>query len=107
MSVLITGASGGLGGAVCQAFLDQGSKVIGAARSWQATMPYPTLAVDLATAAGCEEMVKQALTHGPIDALIHLVGGFGGGAMVAETHDETWDEMMNVNLRTAFCVMRA
>jgi NAD(P)-dependent dehydrogenase (short-subunit alcohol dehydrogenase family) len=52
-------------------------------------------------------MVKQALEHGPIDALVHLVGGFAGGSPVAETTDETWDSMMNVNLRAAFCCIRA
>ena len=52
-------------------------------------------------------MVKQALEHGPMDALVHLVGGFAGGSGVAETSDETWDGMMNLNLRTAFCCMRA
>jgi NAD(P)-dependent dehydrogenase (short-subunit alcohol dehydrogenase family) len=39
--------------------------------------------------------------------LVHLVGGFAGGAGVAETSDETWDKMMNINLRTAFCCIRA
>lgn len=52
-------------------------------------------------------MVKQALEHGPLDALVHLVGGFAGGSGVAETSDETWDNMMDVNLRTAFCCIRA
>ena len=52
-------------------------------------------------------MVKQALQHGPVDALVHLVGGFSGGSPLTETSDQTWDGMMNLNLRTAFCAMRA
>jgi NAD(P)-dependent dehydrogenase (short-subunit alcohol dehydrogenase family) len=52
-------------------------------------------------------MVKQALEHGPLDALVHLVGGFSGGSPLTETSDQTWDGMMNLNLRTAFCAMRA
>ncbi len=52
-------------------------------------------------------MVEQALEHGPIEALVHLLGGFGGGQAVAETSDKTWDGMMNLNLRAAFCAMRA
>lgn len=107
MSVLITGASGGLGNAVCQAFLDAGSTVIGAALTWHGAMPFLTLSVDLATPQGCEEMVRQALEHGPIDALVHLVGAFGGGAPVAQTDDQTWDAMMNVNLHAAFYSIRA
>ena len=38
---------------------------------------------------------------------MHLVGGFAGGSRVAETSDETWDKMMNINLRAAFCCIRA
>jgi NAD(P)-dependent dehydrogenase (short-subunit alcohol dehydrogenase family) len=41
-----------------------------------------------------------------IDALLHLAGGFAGGA-VHETEDGVWDQMMNVNLRSAFHIFRA
>lgn len=107
MNVLITGASGGLGTAVCQEFLASGAKVIGVDRGWKAAAPFATISADVSTAEGCESMVKQALEHGPLDALVHLVGGFAGGSGVAETSDETWDKMMNLNLRTAFCCIRA
>jgi NAD(P)-dependent dehydrogenase (short-subunit alcohol dehydrogenase family) len=107
MSVLITGANGGLGTAVSKAFQDTGATVIGVARSWTESVPFVTLSVDLTTAEGCDAMVEQALAHGPIDALVHILGGFGGGQPVAETSDKTWDGMMTLNLRAAFCAMRA
>jgi NAD(P)-dependent dehydrogenase (short-subunit alcohol dehydrogenase family) len=107
MNVLITGASGGLGTAVCQEFLASGAKVIGVAREWKAPAPFATISADVSTAEGCESMVKQAMEHGPLGALVHLVGGFAGGSGIAETSDETWDKMMNVNLRAAFCCIRA
>jgi NAD(P)-dependent dehydrogenase (short-subunit alcohol dehydrogenase family) len=107
MNVLITGANGGLGTAVCQEFLTSGAKVIGVARGWKAPASFATISADVSTAEGCESMVKQALEHGPLDALVHLAGGFAGGSGVAETSDETWDKMMNINLRTAFCCIRA
>ena len=44
---------------------------------------------------------------GDVDALIHVMGGFAGGTPVAETGEETWDQMMTVNLRSAFLVFRA
>jgi NAD(P)-dependent dehydrogenase (short-subunit alcohol dehydrogenase family) len=107
MNVLITGASGGLGTAVSKAFLETGAAVVGVAREWREPVSFPTLSLDLTTAEGCEAMVEAALKHGPIDALVHILGGFGGGQSVAETSDKTWDGMMNLNLRAAFCAMRA
>lgn len=107
MSVLITGANGGLGTTVCQAFLETGATVIGAARNWPEPVPFVTVSADLTTAEGCDGMVAEALKHGPIEALVHILGGFGGGQTVAETSDKTWDGMMNLNLRAAFCAMRA
>jgi len=107
MSVLITGASGGLGTAVCRAFEDAGKSVIGVARSWTEPVPFLALSVDLTTAEGCDFMVAQALEHGPIEALVHILGGFGGGQPISETSDKTWDGMMTLNMRAAFCAMRA
>jgi NAD(P)-dependent dehydrogenase (short-subunit alcohol dehydrogenase family) len=66
-----------------------------------------TLSADLTTAEGCDMMVQQALAQGPINALVHILGGFGGGQPIAETSDKTWDGMMTLNLRAAFCAMRA
>lgn len=107
MSVLITGANGGLGTAVSKAFQESGATVIGVARSWPEAAPFRTLSVDLTTAEGSDAMVAEALAHGPIEALVHILGGFGGGETVAETSDKTWDGMMTLNLRAAFCAMRA
>jgi NAD(P)-dependent dehydrogenase (short-subunit alcohol dehydrogenase family) len=107
MNVLITGANGGLGTAVSQEFLASGAKVIGVSLEWKQSAPFTTISADVTTQAGCESMVKQALEHGPVDALGHLVGGFAGGSPLAETTDQTWDGMMNINLRAAFCCIRA
>ncbi|HML16828.1 MAG TPA: SDR family NAD(P)-dependent oxidoreductase [Bryobacteraceae bacterium] len=111
MNVVITGAGGGLGRATCRVFAESGATVIAVDRHWAQPEPFTTffttIAADLTTAEGCDKMIGEALTHGPIDALVHLVGGFSGGSPIAETSDQTWDLMMSVNVRIAFTVIRA
>ena len=107
MHAIITGAGGGLGTAVSKAFLDAGWTVTGVERHWHGTQPFHTVTADLSSTEGCDAMIAQALTTAPIDALVHLVGGFAGGSPISETPDATWDLMMNVNLRVAFLTTRA
>ena len=44
--------------------------------------------------------------HGRVDILVTTVGGFAGGALV-ETDRPTWDQMLAVNLTSAFVATRA
>ena len=109
MVVLITGASGGLGGAVVQAFLDDGAAaVFGVARSWKGEDPedgrFHRVQADVLQASECRRVVERAT---PIDVLVHLVGGFSGGKPVAEGDDDVWEQMLNINLRSAVQMFRA
>ncbi len=105
MRILITGASGGLGSAVVEQFLSEGHEVIGVARSWKNTdTRFRQIAADLSDGEACRKMVAEA---GETGALLHVVGAFAGGSGVAETDENTWDQMMSVNLRSAFLVFRA
>jgi NAD(P)-dependent dehydrogenase (short-subunit alcohol dehydrogenase family) len=99
--VLITGASGGLGTSVVRAFRDAGATVAASSRK---SPDFPADLLDPAQAKALADMVSGRF--GRIDALVHLAGGFVGGA-VHETDDATWDQMMNVNLRSAFHMFRA
>ena len=38
---------------------------------------------------------------------MHVLGGFAGGQTVAETDDTTWEQMRDLNLTSAFYVLRA
>lgn len=105
MRVLVTGASGGLGTAVVEQFLSEGQTVIGVARSWRTPdSRFQQIAADLTDAAAAGRAAGEA---GAVDVLAHVLGGFAGGAPVARTDGDTWDRMMNVNLRSAFLVFRA
>jgi NAD(P)-dependent dehydrogenase (short-subunit alcohol dehydrogenase family) len=110
--VLLTGASGGLGGAVTTAFLEAGATVVGTGRSAPVIATpnarFHGIAADLSTGEGASTAIERAIGKtGRIDALMHLVGGFSGGKPVAETDDATWNDMLNVNLHAAFHTARA
>lgn len=96
--VLITGASGGLGGAVARAFREADAEVA----------EPPGARADLTVPAEAAKLVESVRTRwGRLDALVHLVGGFEGGTPVAQTEDRVWSRMLNLNLNTAFYMARA
>src|SRR5467141_2421236 len=110
--VLITGAKGGLGWFVTQRFLATGATVVGTSRSIsQADFPeanFVALPVDFTKAGAAGRAVESVVSRfGRLDALVHLLGGFAGGQTVAETDDATWEQMCDLNLTSAFYVLRA
>lgn len=108
MAILITGAGGGLGSAVVEAFLGTGATVYGADLSWKkqphSNPRFHAVEAQLLQAAECERVAGLA---SPVEALVHLVGGFGGGQPVAQTGDEIWNQMLDLNLRSAYSIFRA
>jgi NAD(P)-dependent dehydrogenase (short-subunit alcohol dehydrogenase family) len=109
--VFITGASGGLGTPVTNAFLRQGARVIGAAlHIKEADFPQPNFEAMTLDFNKLDEIkrgvAKIVERYGRLDVLVHLLGGFAGGPLVAETSDEMWSQMQNINLTAAFQVFR-
>jgi NAD(P)-dependent dehydrogenase (short-subunit alcohol dehydrogenase family) len=110
--VLITGAKGGLGNFVTNAFLEAGAQVVGVSLS-VAGSDFPNerftaIQEHIANRETADALVKTVLAKFPrVDGLVHLVGGFAGGKSVAETDDSTFDKMVNMNFRSAFLIMRA
>ena len=110
--MVITGAKGGLGTFVTQAFLDAGAQVAGVSRSI-ADSDFPhanfsAIAAELSSAERAREVIDTVLAkYGRIDGLVHLIGGFAGRQPVAESDDATFDRMIDMNLRSAFQLVRA
>ena len=109
--VLITGANGGLGTSVTEAFLNAGATVAGSSRKIaqdEFKSPdfhaFPAEISSLASAKTLADAVAQKL--GRIDVLIHLIGAFAAGS-VADTDDATWSKMLDLNLNTTFHTLRA
>ncbi len=110
--VFITGAKGGLGSFVTQRFLATGATVVGTSRSVsKEDFPEPNfvpLPVDFTKSAAVREAVESVVSRfGKLDVLVHVLGGFAGGKTVAETDDATWEQMRDLNLTSAFYVLRA
>jgi NAD(P)-dependent dehydrogenase (short-subunit alcohol dehydrogenase family) len=109
---LLTGADGGLGTHVTRVLLDSGATVIGVSRKVQPprsdTASFIALAADLSSAETAKKTVDEiAGRFGRLDILAHLLGGFAGGKTIAETDDATFQRMLDLNLNSAFYVLRA
>ena len=110
--IFITGAKGGLGTFVTQKFLATGATVVGASRHIaKEDFPAPNflpLSVDFTQASAVREAIESVVTRaGKLDILVHVLGGFAGGAKVEDTDDATWEQMRDLNLTAAFYVLRA
>jgi NAD(P)-dependent dehydrogenase (short-subunit alcohol dehydrogenase family) len=111
--VLITGASGALGGSVVRRFLAGGERVLAvyghAARDLAGLAPADRLAVhraDLTSTAEVERLFAEGLEGEAPPAVVHLAGGFRF-ARLRDTSDEDWSFLIRVNLETTFQVARA
>ncbi len=106
--VLITGANGGLGNAVTRAFLSSGATVVGVARSIRqsefASDRFVAIPADLTDPKAMQAVVNDLAR---IDVAVHLMGGFAGGALVDETDDAAFNRMIDMNLRSAFYLLRS
>lgn len=109
---LVTGANGGLGVEVTRALLDSAATVVGLSpRIQQSDFEHPNftaLPASIDTLDAAIKAVKSVIDRfGRIDLLAHLVGGFAGGSSVAETDDVTFKRMFDLNLNSAFHMIRA
>src|SRR5690242_14884687 len=107
---VVTGGTGALGSAVCQAFARAGAKVVAVARS--ASEPpddgVEVEAVDLLDEAACLALAERVRDrHGRCDALVACAGGFAAGTPVAEARLADWRGQLDLNATTAFLACRA
>jgi NAD(P)-dependent dehydrogenase (short-subunit alcohol dehydrogenase family) len=117
--VLVTGPTGNLGSAVVQKFLAEGARMLLIDRSPdRLTSTYPLLegnpdhllipGVDLTDFTQVDSAVQLGKkTLGQIDCLVHTAGGFQMGERVHEISMESWDHLMNLNLKTLLNITRA
>jgi NAD(P)-dependent dehydrogenase (short-subunit alcohol dehydrogenase family) len=109
---LVTGANGGLGTHVTESLLDAGFAVVGLApKIQQSDFDHPNFTALPASLDSLDAAKKAADTviarFGKIDVLAHTVGGFAGGQSVADTDDATFQRMFDINVNSAFHILRA
>ncbi|MAS35213.1 MAG: 3-oxoacyl-ACP reductase [Anaerolineaceae bacterium] len=106
--VMITGANGALGTSVAQRFYDAGANlalVVRRPETVEGLVPDRALVVeaDVTEKASMQAAVDQIGAHyGRIDALVHTVGGYGGGKAVHEVDIDLWDKMMKLNAKGVY-----
>src|SRR5438876_7676512 len=110
--VFITGANGGLGTFVTKRFLETGAMVVGGSRKISKEdfegPNFVPLSADFTEPNAVRDAIASVVTRlGRLDVLVHVLGGFAGGSTVAETDDATWEQMRDLNLTSAFYVLRA
>ena len=114
--VIVTGASSGIGRATAERFLSEGANValVGrresalrdiAARHASAGNAF-VIAADLSNEKQTEACMAQAIEiMGGLDVLVNAAGILKAGR-IEDTTLELWDEMMNINLRSVFHLMK-
>jgi len=114
-TALVTGASGGIGGAIVRALHNQGAQVMlaGTRRNALSTLAtelgeraYIGLA-DLADPAAADRLVKEAeAAMGRLDILVNNAG-VTRDMLALRMDDESWQAVIEVNLTAAFRLTRA
>lgn len=107
--VLVTGGTGSLGSGVLPVLAREGATVVTTAHrpTPSATEGIEVEVADLLSPGTAEPLVERIIArHGRIDALVCLVGGFHGATFI-QTDNQTWRELVELNVQTAVSVIRA
>lgn len=109
---LITGATGGIGGAIAKRMKDAGATVVVSGRSMdklnaQFDDSYVKIPIDLAADNGAVDLVNAAIEAvGKIDIVVNNAG-ITKDTLLMRMTDEQFDDVINTNLRSCFKICRA
>ena len=110
--VLITGATGGIGGEIARKMHDAGATVVVSGRSMEKLNAdfddnYVKIAADLAAENGAADLIAETINKcGRVDVLVNNAG-ITADTLLMRMTDEQFDKVMNTNLRSCFKMCRA
>ena len=109
---LITGATGGIGGAIARKMRNAGATVVVSGRNIakldaEFDDEYIKIPCDLATEGGAVELIMETIEKaGKIDILINNAG-ITKDTLLMRMSDEQFEDVINTNLRSCFKMCRA
>jgi NAD(P)-dependent dehydrogenase (short-subunit alcohol dehydrogenase family) len=108
-TLILTGATGNLGSVVSLYFLERGWKVHASCMNSSDALrlpSHPNCSYSVGNLADEKDVVMLFDATSDIRAVVHLVGGIKAGEPIATTSTETFENMILLNVRTAFLVLR-
>jgi 3-oxoacyl-[acyl-carrier protein] reductase len=113
-AALVTGASGGIGGAIAQALHAQGATIILSGRRQDALDEVAerlgsrchVVPADLGEAGAADALIKAAEAAAPIDILVNNAG-ITRDTLALRMKDEDWQAVLETNLSAVFRLSRA
>jgi 3-oxoacyl-[acyl-carrier protein] reductase len=118
-TAIVTGASEGIAEAIARTLASDGASIAVVSRNLERTRQVAgdieaaggtALAVqaDVTRAQDVRDMVKTVLENwGAVDILVNGVGGFSGHGSILEMTEEDWDDVITLNMKTAFLCAQA
>ncbi len=105
---LITGASGGIGGATAARFVTGGWRVVATdLHAGESSADLLRVAADLRDVEQCRRVVAEAIAWaGRLDAVVNAAGVWTEGPSADTTEDE-WDHVIDINLKGLYFVCSA
>lgn len=119
---MVTGAGrrGQVGQIVGRTLADRGARIVlvdrdatlaqeRASELTEAGLPARAFACDLTKPPAVEKLADDvsSIAADGIHALVNLAGGYAGGVSVADSRPESWQQMLAINLTTAYLATRA